>query len=173
MPPPGFDVDPRKLDEAATSMDGLATDISGARDKLLNDGGLPTLDPLSKAMGAVSAIAGGVIGPLVAPLAALAGMAISEEIDPYPPIRQAWLDALERYRKLVADDAKRLRETANAYRGTEEGNKVTVDRVYPTPVPMPTIPGSPTAPMPTVPGEPTVPMPPVRPGAGPDGPVSI
>lgn len=137
MPPPGYDVDPEKLDEGAKALDGLAANVGTARDTLVNDGELPTLDPLSKAMGAVYVTAVSLspgLLPLV-PLAKLAGeaagKAISAEIDPYPPIRDAWLDALPRYQRLLSGDAATLRDTAEDYRRAELHNRQGFSQIHP------------------------------------------
>lgn len=175
-PSPGFDVQPDVLDEGARQLDGVAGEICGAGQTLKANGGLPTLDALSKAIKIAAGCAGITFPPLM-PLfvwgsGAIAG-AVAEEIDPYPPIRAAWEDALERYCRMVGDDARGLRDTAEEYRIVEDRNRIDIDRVYTEPVPMPTVrPSGPTAPMPTVPPDaPPAPMPEVSSGG--DGPVSV
>lgn len=175
-PSPGFDVQPEVLDEGARQLDGVAGEICGARQVLVNGGGLPTLDALSKAV-KIAAGSAGIAFPALIPLfvwggGAVAG-AVAEEIDPYPPIRAAWEDALERYCRMVGDNARGLRDTAEEYRFWEDRNRRDIGRVHTEPVPMPTVrPSSPTAPMPAVPPTaPPVPMP--EAGSGTDGPVSV
>lgn len=126
--PNGYTTDPDALDEAAKSIDALADQIAAARTKLTNEGELPTLDPLSHAMAVIGAAAGlltGPFAPLVAPLLAVGGHDVGQNLaaahDPYPPIRNAWLDELEKtYHKLLTSTAHRLRASADHYRRNEE-----------------------------------------------------
>jgi len=174
MTTPGFEVRPDVLDEGARKLDGVAGEICGAREVLINDGDLPTLDPLSKAVKIAAACTGVVIAPFAIWAGGAAAEEVAEEIDPYPPIRHAWEDALERYCRRVGDHAQRLRDTAAEYRNQDQTAQGHIKHLYPESVPIPTVPPTePTAPMPEVPpGEPTVPMPEVG-SAGSDGAVSV
>lgn len=174
MTTPGFEVRPDVLDEGARKLDGVAGEICGAREVLINDDDLPTLDPLSKAVKIAAACTGVVIAPFAIWLEGTIAEEVAEEIDPYPPVRHAWEDALERFCRRVGDHAQRLRDTAADYRDQEQIVKGRIQHLYPESVPIPTVPPSePTAPMPEVPpGEPTVPMPEAGAG-GSDDPVSV
>jgi len=152
----GFNVKPDYLDDAAKKLDGLGNAVTGARDTLSINGDLPTLDPLSKAMAVVGFVAGGIpFAPLTGIAGHFGGKAISGAIDPYPDIRNAWLNALPRYQRLLARDAHELRATAETYWSKEHQGRKRFRGIDP----MPRVPGSPTEPMPRVPGSPTVPMP--------------
>jgi hypothetical protein len=60
-------------------------------------------------------------------------------IDPYPPIRNAWEDALGRYCRMVGDDSRGLHRTAEEYRLWEDHVRSRLGRIYTEPVPMPTV----------------------------------
>jgi hypothetical protein len=139
-PPPEYDVEPEVLDEGGRRLDGVAGEICGARQTLVNHGGLPTLDPLSRAV----KLAAGYLGvsfPAIIPFGIWGGGAVTEaimeSIDPYPPIRNAWEDALERYCRMVGDNARGLHRTADEYRLREARAGVEFGRIYTDPVPMP------------------------------------
>jgi len=143
-PPDGYEVQPEALDEAARQLKAVAGELCGAREVLVSRGDLPTLDPLSKSM----AIVAGIVGIPLIPIGHAVGRAISEAIDPYPPVRHAWEDALGRYCRMVGDDARGLHDTAEEYRYRERNTKDDLDPLYAEPVPIPTVPGRPTVPMP-------------------------
>ncbi|MCT2586733.1 hypothetical protein [Actinophytocola gossypii] len=166
----GFQVKTDALEEAATKFDGLAGVVGSAKNKLASDGDLPTLDPLSRAMAAAAAVAGGLAsGGLLTPLAGLAGKKVGEAAsgasDPYPGVRDAWLNALPRYQRMLNRDADELRKSSTTY---EEDDRRGGQRFR---HPMPRVPGAPAGPMPRVPGSPTVPMP--APNPNPNGNVPI
>jgi hypothetical protein len=141
-PPPEYDVEPEVLDEGARMLDGVAGEICGARQTLVNHGGLPTLDPLSRAV----KLAAGYLGvsfPAFLPIgvwgSGAATEAIMKAIDPYPPIRNAWEDALGRYCRMVGDNASGLHKTAEEYRRREDWARSRLGRIYTDPAPIPTV----------------------------------
>lgn len=120
----GYKVDPEVLDGGAKELDDLAEDVLGAWAQLKYGGMLPTLDPISRAMSDVASPASGGGNPAAIPmfqdLAEQAGKWIAEQVDPYPDVRQAWLEALLRYVRLLIDDAKKVRSAADEYRRRED-----------------------------------------------------
>ena len=130
MSPTGYEVLAEELTADAKTVRGAADKVDKAQGGLRHDGQLPTLDPFGRALGSCVAA---FYAPLTLGLDLLVANYIQDGVqwgvssyekdlglDPYPPIRNAWIEALGNYSKLVRTAAKKLDDTATTYQQQED-----------------------------------------------------
>ena len=130
MSPTGYEVLAEELTADAKTVRGAADKVDKAQGGLRHDGELPTLDPLGRALGSCVAafyalLTVGLDLPFTKYIqdATQWGVSSYEKglgLDPYPPIRDAWIKALGDYAKLVRTAAKKLDDTATTYQQQED-----------------------------------------------------
>jgi len=130
MSPTGYEVLAEELTADAKTVRGAADKVDKAQSGLRNDGTLPTLDPFGRALG--SCLAAFYAVPLVGldlPFTKYIQDGLQSAVDtyekalgvdPYPPIRNAWIEALGNYSKLVRTAAKKVDDTATTYQQQED-----------------------------------------------------
>lgn len=139
--PDGYQVLVDELTTDAKHVRSAADKVSKARSDLSNNGTLPSLDPLGRALGSclVAFMSVPLVGVDVVFTKQIQDLAEqvtgnlekAAGVDPYPPIRNAWLDALADYAKLVDTAAKKIDDTATDYGKREQDTAGSFDNLQP------------------------------------------